>query len=251
MKRLPVVGYEGIYEVAENGVIYSLDRIILCRNGTKVPKKGIQLAQTIHKDTGYLMVSLWKNNSGENHYVHRVVAQAFIPNPKNKPEVNHKDSNRLNPKVTNLEWVTRSENALHGYQFGYGYQVKKLTETQLDESLMQFLGGITMTQIAGHYGIGLSRLTINLRKLSKQLKLEDAFNKEIEAQRNTRNKQANANKQKPVYCYYKNGDLKDVYPSITAAAKALGKKSSGSISNALNPDKTQATAYGYKWRYQN
>lgn len=251
MKRLPVIGYEGLYEVSENGIIYSLDRVILGRDGVKYSRKGIQISQTIHKDTGYLTVSLWKNNEGTTCYVHRAVAQAFIPNPDNKPEVNHKDSNRLNPKASNLEWVTRPENVQHGYREGLNWQPMKMTEAQLFEALTQFLHGTTMTQMAKHYDVGLSRLTINLRQMAKKTLVENAFDKEIAYQRTLRNRQANKNKQQKVCCYNPDGSLHGTYPSLTAATKALGKKSSGTISNALNPDKPQKTAYGYLWRYVN
>ena len=251
MKRLPVTDYEGLYEVSESGVIYSLDRVILGRDDVEYPRKGIQLSQTIHRDTGYLMVSLWKNNKWVNHYVHRVVAQAFIPNLHNKPEVNHKDSNRLNPKASNLEWVTRAENALHGYREGLNWQPKKLSETQISEALTQFLCGTAMTHLAEYFGVGLSRLTINLRQLAKKTSIEGAFDEELVYQRTLRNRQANENKRQKVSCYNPDGSLHGTYPSLTAATKALGKKSSGTISNALNPDKKQEIAYGYTWRYSN
>ena len=250
MKRLPVIDYEGLYEVDENGIIYSLDRVIIGKDGVKYHRKGIQLSQTIHKDTGYLIVSLWKNNKGTNHYVHRIVAQAFITNPDNKPEVNHKDSNRLNPKTSNLEWVTREENVQHGYREGLNWQPRKMTDTQLIEALTQFLCGITMTQLAKHYNVGISRLTINLRQLAKQQLVEKAFDAEITHQRNLRNKQANLKKQQAVCCYHKDGSLQGIYHSLTEAAKALGKKNSGTISNVLNPAKKQKTAYGYIWAYK-
>lgn len=249
MKKLPVKGYEGLYEVAENGLIYSLDRTILGRDGVEYFRKGLQLSQNMHKDTGYLMVSLWKNNKGSNQYVHRIVAQAFIPNPENKPEINHKDSNRLNPKVSNLEWVTHSENSIHGFVYGFNWAAKKLTDSQLNECLTQFLAGVTMTQIAIHHNVGLSRLTINLRQLAKQQLIEEVFNAEIAHQRSLRNKKANEGKQQKVGCYTIEGSLHGVYPSLTSAAKALGKNSSGTISNALNPNKKQKIAYGYTWRY--
>lgn len=63
---------------------------------------------------GYLTVGLRRpNKTTEKFYVHRLVAQYFIPNPENKPEVNHKDFNKSNNWVNNLEWCTRAENSKH------------------------------------------------------------------------------------------------------------------------------------------
>lgn len=62
---------------------------------------------------GYLRVPLFKDGKRKWHKVHRLVAQAFIPNPDNKPQVNHIDGNKQNNSVTNLEWVTDEENKLH------------------------------------------------------------------------------------------------------------------------------------------
>lgn len=64
---------------------------------------------------GYLRVSLGKENE---HFVHRLVAKAFIPNPENKPYVNHKDGDKQNNKVGNLEWVTEKENSIHAFETG-------------------------------------------------------------------------------------------------------------------------------------
>lgn len=104
----PVVGYEGYYEVSNLGNVRSLKR--------KGYKNG-NLRQG-EKTTGYLIVVLYKDGKGTTKSVHRLVAKAFIPNPKNKPQVNHIDSNRKNNKVENLEWVTRAENAQHAYDSG-------------------------------------------------------------------------------------------------------------------------------------
>ena len=94
-----VKNYENLYEVSDQGQIRSIAR-----------QKG--LALNPNKDTKYLMVNLWKNNKGKNCYVHRIVAQTFIPNPDGLPEVNHIDGNRQNNCVSNLEWVTALENNL-------------------------------------------------------------------------------------------------------------------------------------------
>lgn len=67
---------------------------------------------------GYLGVTLYNNGEGSKKRIHRLVAEAFIPNPDNKPDINHKDGNKTNNSVDNLEWVTKSENMLHAYQTG-------------------------------------------------------------------------------------------------------------------------------------
>ena len=75
-------------------------------------KSNIFLKPEIH-DKGYLRVDLMNKNGKKHCKVHRLVAEAFIPNPQNKPQINHKDGNNQNNSVTNLEWVTNSENRKH------------------------------------------------------------------------------------------------------------------------------------------
>lgn len=94
----------------------SLDRYIINKNGDKQYFPGKYLTQGVSDN--YLKVTLSKSNKQRTFRVHILVARAFIPNPENKPEVNHIDGNKKNNKVNNLEWNTRSENELHAYKNG-------------------------------------------------------------------------------------------------------------------------------------
>lgn len=111
-----IKGYEGLYQISSFGNVKSLDRYIINKNGDKQYFPGKYLTQGI--SDSYLKVTLSKNNKQRTFRVHILVARTFIPNPENKPEVNHIDGNKKNNKVNNLEWNTRSENELHAYRNG-------------------------------------------------------------------------------------------------------------------------------------
>lgn len=115
---LPVRGYEGLYEVSDLGRVRSLDREVNYSDGRVVVKKGM-IRSVSAGANGYENVRLYKDKKPKSHSVHRLVAEAFIPNPENKPQVNHKDRNPLNNEYTNLEWVTHQENADHAWATGY------------------------------------------------------------------------------------------------------------------------------------
>ena len=107
-------GYEGMYECSNHGNIRSLTRTIIRNTGIAERKNGRVLAQSKNKN-GYLQVALWKNGKRKVAYVHRIVADTFLETDDERTYVNHKDGNRLNNRVDNLEWVTASENELHSY----------------------------------------------------------------------------------------------------------------------------------------
>lgn len=86
--------------------------------GQVVNKQGKVKATFRQIRDGYEMVFLWKNNKAHNKYIHRLVAEHLIPNPENKPCVNHIDGNKMNNLITNLEWVTYSENSIHALKLG-------------------------------------------------------------------------------------------------------------------------------------
>jgi len=108
----PVRRYEGLYKVSNYGQVKSLAR--LRRHNNKILGKWCKriLKISLRKDKT-IIASLWKNNKGKNFIVARLVAAAFIPNPLNKPCVNHIDNNPSNNKINNLEWCTHKENYAH------------------------------------------------------------------------------------------------------------------------------------------
>lgn len=108
-----IEGYEGYYEVSNYGRVRSVDRIVEYSNGYLAKHKGRILKGESDK-RGYKRVRLSKNDKSKKFQVHRLVAIAFIPNPENKPFVNHIDETTFNNHVDNLEWVTGSENMRHG-----------------------------------------------------------------------------------------------------------------------------------------
>jgi hypothetical protein len=113
-----IEGFEGYYEVSSHGRIRSVERDIVERNGNKIQHIKGRIRKQIMGTMGYYMLHLNKDVHYKSCFVHRLVAEAFIPNPENKPEVNHIDSVRHHNNVNNLEWVTHSENMKHSYNKG-------------------------------------------------------------------------------------------------------------------------------------
>lgn len=109
----PVAGFESSHLVSNTGEVKTLDRAVLYRDGGVRKYKGGLLKQCILKNAGYKYVDLRFEGRRVKSTVHRLVAQAFIPNPENKRTVNHKDGNKLNNHVDNLEWNTYKENIHH------------------------------------------------------------------------------------------------------------------------------------------
>lgn len=117
-----IKGYEGYYEVSNLGNVKSVKRFYrLKENGKKVEVKEKYINPFI--SSGYSRVSLTKNGKSKKYSVHRLVAEAFIPNPNNLPLVNHKDETRNNNCVNNLEWCT------HRYNINYGTTIERISKS--------------------------------------------------------------------------------------------------------------------------
>ena len=110
-----VVGYEGVYQVSNIGNVRSMARVMVYKNGQENTHKG-RVLRSRQMTTGYPAVSLSTPTSGiKLKSIHRLLAMAFIENKDNKRCVNHKDGDKLNNCIENLEWCTYSENNQHAY----------------------------------------------------------------------------------------------------------------------------------------
>lgn len=133
-----VVGYEGLYEVSNLGNVRSVDKYIPF-NGTISLRKGIVLKQGIVQ--GYKQVVLCKHGKTKNYRVHRLVAQTFIPNPDNLPEINHKDEDKTNNRVDNLEFCTYKYNSNYGkckQKISKALKGKLINRTDQSKPILQF-----------------------------------------------------------------------------------------------------------------
>jgi hypothetical protein len=133
--------YEGYYQVSNLGRVKSLKRY-------QSPYETI-LKQP-YNDGGYHIVSVWIKSKGEIFRVHRLIAQAFIPNPHNKPHINHKDGDKTNNHIDNLEWCTHLENMRHAFK-------TNLVPTQHKIILVDEDGNKTSYRSKAQTGLGIGR----------------------------------------------------------------------------------------------
>ncbi len=120
-----VPSFEGIYQASNLGRIRTLYRTI---NGVLG-----HVIKTRINERGYERVRIRVNKRTKHHQAHRIIAMAWIPNPENKPQVNHINGIKADNRIENLEWVTRSENIIHSFYVLKNKRIGKLTDTQIVE----------------------------------------------------------------------------------------------------------------------
>lgn len=156
-----IVGYEGSYMVSSFGRIKSLERNVIGANGKRVFVRERIMRQTYHVK-GYKMVALTVGNRQKRCTVHRLVALSFIPNPENKPQVNHIDGKKMNNNFSNLEWVTPIENLAHAVCTGLlKIKGEKHPNTKLsdDDALKIRSGYASNKKMAKDFGVSLSTIS--------------------------------------------------------------------------------------------
>lgn len=166
----PVIGYEGRYSVTDDGRVYS-------------HKNDIWL-KPANTPAGYPAVNLRKDGKSRTWRVARLVAIAWIENPKGFPVINHIDGDKENSAASNLEWCTHSQNLLHAYETGLhgpattavktaiqkvGISNRKFSEEQIDEMRSMRAAGISQRSIGEHFGAHQSAISRILNDQSYQM----------------------------------------------------------------------------------
>src|SRR6478736_3840970 len=141
MKFKDIVGYEGLYEISENGVVKTYPKYVNSKANSRALKKAKIMKKKINQD-GYESIALVDNNGvRKTHLVHRLVALTYIPNPIALPQVNHKNNIKTDNRVDNLKWGTTLSNSREAFQDGL-YKIKKgseLKHAKLNESQILFI----------------------------------------------------------------------------------------------------------------
>jgi hypothetical protein len=235
---MPIINFEE-YAVSASGEVYSyLSNKILSLSNDK---------------DGYLLVTLSgkginKTKTGRTKKVHRLVAEAFIPNPKNLPQVNHKDGNKRNNCVENLEWCTALENNHHAIRTGLCDPKKKLLMDNCTRLavLTQYLQGTSMESLMEEWGISRA-----LVQWLKETAKSEGLTQEFEAQRKIWQHKAKlrggTKRKKKVLQMDLEGNPIQVWESIREAANSLGA-SGPNISSSITRSPT-ATCAGFRWKY--
>ena len=245
----PVVGYEGLYEVSDLGRVRSLDRVVKGKRNSKWERKG-RILQQANRGNGYYAVGLYKSGTQKMYHVHRLVAVAFIPNPFNKPCVNHLDENKQNNAISNLEWATHKENTNWGSCVERSAKASSkpvLQFTKAGEFLAEFYGAREAERATGVREQGISRCANRQAKTaggfiwvySKDFNSDIITDRVLEAGKDSNGK--------TVQQFTMDGQFIAEYGSTCEASRETGTENSG-ISRCANGKRKSAG--GYIWRFK-
>ncbi len=127
-----IIGYEGLYQISNLGRVKVMARNKNVWQASYISKEKV-LKQNL-STSGYYQVALQENNISKHFKVHRLVAIAFIPNPENKPQVNHINGIKTDNRLENLEWATASENRQHAFDIGLNKRGEKHYSTKFTDN---------------------------------------------------------------------------------------------------------------------
>lgn len=236
---MDVLGYEKLYECSNTGIIRSIDRVIKCKDGKTKHLKGRILRQSKSKN-GYLMVALSSNGVVKSSNVHRIVCKSFLENIFEKSDVNHKDGNKSNNNISNLEWATSSENCVHAYDNGLTRNRRAVLEFDLNGAFIKEYESISeaarckLVSVSSIFNAcnGRSRMSSDSQWRFKGDNIEVKRIKKY-------------SKGVSVVMTSKNGD-QTVFDSIKEASEKTGAHKEGIFNVCNNKSKN---AGGSSWRY--
>lgn len=164
-----VVGYEGYYQISNLGTLKSLNRIVKHKKGTLSVRE--RIISPYISTFGYPSVRMTKGNITKNFKIHRLIAEMFIPNPENKPQVNHINGVKTDNRIENLEWVTHSENLNHALEkslrimpSGTNVYNSKLTEVIVLTARKRYSSEkISYQKLANEYGVSKSVMMLAVK----------------------------------------------------------------------------------------
>lgn len=213
----PIPGFEGVYEASSFGRIKTLKRVYTSgRNNSHVRVQEEKILKFRTDKDGYFRVKLMKDGSAYYRRVARIVCMTFHSNPDNLPIVNHKDGNKQNDHIDNLEWTTFSGNTQHAFDNGLidvcrgeKHQWSKLTESQVEEiiNLYKEHPNLSFKEVGNLYGVS-----------------GGAISKIVRGERWSEHYTPNPNIPKKSYKHHRVIHLEtgEIHNSVTEAAKANG-----------------------------
>lgn len=231
-KKIIIDNIETNYSVSENGIIRN-------DNTNKILSQRIQ--------QGYCHVGLTINGKAKSCRVHRLVAQAFIPNPENKPYVNHIDGIRSNNNVENLEWCTPKENTQHAVKTGLMLPTRERAVIQFSLEGERLAEYVSLAEAARQTGSSVEKIILCCKM---QRKTHNNFQwryKEDDASSIQATEKPKTLAKKVAQLDPKTGEILNIYDSMCQAAKAVGGTQSA-ITHVIKGDKSTKTHKGFGWK---